>query len=184
MLGLSGDEILYIGDHIYVDVNVSKTLFRWRTALVLRELEHDIRAVTCFQQQEMELNRLMQQKIRLEKEISQSRLNLQYVQASASEDPMRLQKIKHHQDQIQTTRAQVIELDASIQPLLQEAAQLNNTRWGLLMRAGNDKTHLARQLERHADIYMSRVSNLKAVTPYAYLRAQAGTLPHDLELMF
>src|SRR3990170_2105570 len=30
-LGVSGDEILYVGDHLYSDVSVSKALLRWRT---------------------------------------------------------------------------------------------------------------------------------------------------------
>jgi hypothetical protein len=47
------------------------------------------------------------------------------------------------------------------------------------MRAGNDKSLFARQVERHADIYTSRVSNLLIETPYAYLRAARGSLPHD-----
>jgi hypothetical protein len=51
--------------------------------------------------------------------------------------------------------------------------------WGLMMRTGNDKSHLARQVERYADIYMSRVSNFLYETPFAYLRAPRGYLPHD-----
>ena len=54
-----------------------------------------------------------------------------------------------------------------------------NPRWGLLMRAGNDKSHLARQVERSADIYTSRVSNFLSETPFAYLRAPRGSLAHD-----
>ena len=34
-LGLSGDEILYVGDHLFGDVHFSKVLLRWRTALIL-----------------------------------------------------------------------------------------------------------------------------------------------------
>jgi hypothetical protein len=47
------------------------------------------------------------------------------------------------------------------------------------MRTGNDKSHLARQVERYADIYMARVSALGSATPFAYFRAHRGTLPHD-----
>ena len=47
------------------------------------------------------------------------------------------------------------------------------------MRAGNDKSLFARQVEKYADVYTSRVSNLHAETPYAYLRAARGSLPHD-----
>jgi hypothetical protein len=56
---------------------------------------------------------------------------------------------------------------------------VGNASWGPLLRAGNDKSHLARQIERHADVYTSRVSNLVHATPFAYLRSPRGSLPHD-----
>jgi 5'-nucleotidase len=37
--GVDGEDILYVGDHVYADVHVSSQIRRWRTALVLRELE-------------------------------------------------------------------------------------------------------------------------------------------------
>ena len=76
-------------------------------------------------------------------------------------------------------RERLVALDARIGPLAKASSELVNTRWGLLLRTGNDKSHLARQLERYADIYTSRVSNLLAVTPFAYLRSPRGSLPHD-----
>jgi hypothetical protein len=47
------------------------------------------------------------------------------------------------------------------------------------MRAGYDKSLFARQVERYADVYTSRVSNFLAATPFAYLRAARSSLPHD-----
>ena len=41
-LNIHGDEILYVGDHIYTDVSQSKVHLRWRTALILRELEEEV----------------------------------------------------------------------------------------------------------------------------------------------
>ena len=40
---------------------------------------------------------------------------------------------------------------------------------------------LARQVERYADIYTSRVSNFLLQSPFVYLRAPRGNLPHDPE---
>lgn len=43
-LGVHGDETLYVGDHIYTDVSLSKLHLRWRTALIIRELEKEVLA--------------------------------------------------------------------------------------------------------------------------------------------
>lgn len=37
-LGMEGDDILYVGDHIYTDAALAKIHFRWRTALIVRRL--------------------------------------------------------------------------------------------------------------------------------------------------
>jgi predicted HAD superfamily phosphohydrolase YqeG len=41
-LDIHGDEILYVGDHIYTDVSQSKVHQLWRTALICRELEEEV----------------------------------------------------------------------------------------------------------------------------------------------
>ena len=177
-LNLSGDQILYVGDHIYGDVNVSKTLLRWRTALILRELEGDLAALQHFAPQQARLHALMADKEQLEAQISHLRLLLQRKKTAGAKS--KTSGEGWLQQRIAKVRAQAVSLDEAIRPLAEAAAKLPNVNWGSLMRAGNDKSHLARQVERYADIYMSRVSNFLWQTPYSYMRALRGTLPHDL----
>jgi hypothetical protein len=88
-------------------------------------------------------------------------------------------KPKELKQRMQSVRQQLVALDAKIGELAKEAAELGSTRWGLLMRAGNDKSRLAYQTERYADVYTSRVSNFALYTPFVYLRSPRGSLPHD-----
>ena len=176
-LGKPGEEILYVGDHIYSDVLKSKDILRWRTALVVRELEPELRALEQFKPKQRKLSELMRQKEELEHRFSRARLDLQRIEAGygpeSGEEPDALK------EQIAAARTTLTSLDAQIGPLAKEASELLNPRWGLLMRAGNDKSHLARQIERYADIYTSRVSNFLHATPFVYLRSPRGSLPHD-----
>jgi len=176
-LGLSGEEFLYIGDHIFADVHASKSLHRWRTALVIRELEKELRALEDFKPKQREITRLMADKEAIEQEHAWVRLELQ--RAEAGYGPGDHQGSRKLKGRLQHLRQQITALDDRIGPLVREAVQLVNPRWGLLMRAGNDKSHLARQVERYADVYTSRVSNLLGHTPFFYLRAPRGSLPHD-----
>ena len=69
---------------------------------------------------------------------------------------------------------------AEISGLLWDDGAHVNRYWGYTTRAGfADKSHLMRQIEKYADIYTSRVSNLMHVTPYGYLRGPRGSLAHD-----
>ncbi len=175
-LGVSGDEILYVGDHLYSDVSVSKALLRWRTALVLRELESEIAATEAFRPQEQQLESLMQRKAEVEQEIALARLARQRAQGGYAESDLTIAEADGVIEALRTTMAA---LDDEITPLAIESGRLRNRAWGPLMRSGNDKSLFARQVERYADVYTSRASNFLAATPYAYLRADRGSLPHD-----
>jgi hypothetical protein len=165
-LGLTGDQILYVGDHLFGDVHMSKATLRWRTALILRELEDEIAAARDFAESERELTALMNDKSALELELAQLRLDVLHGRVGRRRiDPL-----------VQRVRA----IDERIGPLARSATLLGGSPWGPLMRAGSDKSLFARQVERYADIYTSRVSNLGHRTPFAYLRAARTTLPHDV----
>ncbi len=174
-LGLSGAEILYVGDHIFTDVNVTKSVMRWRTALVLRELELEVQAEDAFADKARELSTLMAEKESLEHDLSTQRLGLlRRQQAGASRGER-----DGLERELARVREAIVQLDERIGPFAREAGELLNARWGLLLRAGNDKSHLARQVERYADIYTSRVSNFLAHTPFEFLRPPRSSLPHD-----
>lgn len=178
-LGLEGEEILFVGDHIFADVNMSKSMQRWRTALVARELEAELEAVDAFKAEQRNLEQLMTEKEQLEHRYS--RLKLEMLRAQGGYGPTARDPPDSLRSSADALRTELVELDALIAPLARRSSELLNARWGLLMRTGNDKSHLAKQVERHADIYMSRVSNLLFHTPFAYFRSPRGTLPHDAD---
>ncbi|MBK8258689.1 MAG: HAD-IG family 5'-nucleotidase [Polyangiaceae bacterium] len=176
-LGCSGDEILYVGDHIWVDVKISKSVLRWRTALVLWELEDEVAAAEKRVESEAKLGELMAEKERLDALGCSLRLELQRIHSGYG--PVPTASESDLTKALADVRAQIVALDSTIAPLAQAVTYTPNENWGSLLYAGNDKSHLARQIERAADVYTSRVSNFLYRTPFAYLRSQRGTLPHE-----
>ncbi len=178
--GYSGDEILYVGDHMFGDVHVTKNVLRWRTALILRELEEEILFSKRFYNKEMEITKWMLRKEELEAHLFKTRLELQRKRCSYGPE------CEFTEEELEKSTLQLKEkiekLDFALGPLVRAGMELSNQNWGLLLRAGNDKSYFAYQLERYADIYTSRVSNLLAATPFSYLRSSRGYLPHDLAI--
>ena len=148
-------------------MHVTKDVLRWRTALIARELESEIACGIEFADDQRTIERLMHDKVDVDRQ--QARLRLARLGDGGADVGKELARV--------TARAS--ELDAMVAPLAKAAAALGNATWGPLMRAGNDKSLFARQVERYADVYTSRVSNLGYETPFAYLRAARGSLPHD-----
>jgi 5'-nucleotidase len=176
-LGLSGAQILYLGDHLFGDVHVSKEMLRWRTGLILREIESEILALEQARAAEAELQKLMARKVGIDNRLAHLRLARQ--RAKQRYGPQPEGSLDVIEAALDGSAEEALALEAEIAPLAQAFGELGNPTWGPLMRAGSDKSLFARQVERYADIYTSRVSNLLAATPFAYLRAARGSLPHD-----
>jgi hypothetical protein len=175
-LGLHGGQILYVGDHLFADVSVSKAVLRWRTALILRELESEIEATEEFAADEETLTGLMDRKTALEHDLAAARLDRLRGRTGHAPAPG---DATDADERIARLRESLAAIDDQIGPLAEAAGSIRNEAWGPLMRSGNDKSLFARQVERYADVYTSRVSNFLAATPYAFLRADRGSLPHD-----
>ncbi|KAH6831794.1 HAD-superfamily hydrolase [Perilla frutescens var. hirtella] len=181
-LGVHGDEILYVGDHIYTDVSQSKVHLRWRTALVCRELEEEYSALIRSRGHRAALIELINQKEVVGDLFNQLRLALQ---RRSKGRPAQTLAATHMEDKelnesIQKLLIVMQRLDHKIVPLMESDGELFNRRWGFLSRAGLwDKSHLMRQIEKYADIYTSRVSNFLHYTPFMYFRAQEQSLAHD-----
>jgi 5'-nucleotidase len=152
-LGFSGAQILYVSDHLFGDVHVSKAILRWRTGLVLREIEPEVRALEAMREADARLDEMMARKIQLDARLARLRLERQRREMG---------------------------YDPHAGPAAGRGiGEIGNETWGPLMRAGNDKSLFARQVERYANIYTSRESNLLAETPFVYPRTARGSLPHD-----
>ena len=126
-LGLSGDEILYVGDHIYSDVHVSKSVLRWRTALIVRELEGEIAIAEATLAAEERLGGLMRQKEELEHEGCQLRLEAQRLRGGNGLG--RRSRTKSSPCGSAENRQKIAALDGEIGPLAKAASQLMSPRW-------------------------------------------------------
>lgn len=181
-LNIHGDEILYVGDHIYTDVSQSKVHLRWRTALICRELEEEYSALIRSMDHRLTLIELINQKEVVGDLFNQLRLALQ---RRTKGRPAQTLAATNMDDQELTESMQKLlivmrRLDQKIAPMLEADGEHFNKRWGFLSRAGLwDKSHLMRQIEKYADIYTSRVSNFLQYTPFMYFRSQEQTLAHD-----
>lgn len=178
-LGYSGSKILYVGDHIFSDVNVSKRLLRWRTALILHELEGELVEFTQSEERRQRLQQLMARKEELEHQMSHIRLHLQHLEHELTSVEELGKSQEQLEQELETLRETWKALDDDIIPLVIKESRNFNENWGYLMRDGTDKTHLTHQVEKYADIYTARVSNFAHYTPFCYFRQPNIIAPHD-----
>lgn len=159
-LGLEGDEILYLGDHIYGDVVSIKKTFNWRTALVLEPLAEEIEAVKRSAQIQKEIDRLMSSKEALEHKLN------------ANENASK--------EELNNFFVEIDKVNGTISEQLELHKQFFNPYWGEMMRAGLEESRFADQVEKYACIYMTKVSDLLSYSPRTYFRPFRRVLPHEM----
>ena len=167
-LGIQGEEILYVGDHIYGDILRLKKDCGWRTGLVIEELSEDLASTRRLLPTNERITALMLQKAPLEEALLELRTSA-----------------KDHRKTFERGTADklsrsIAALDEEIGTLIVTYQQGFNRYWDELMRAGNEESFFAAQVERYACLYMPGVTDLLALSPRAYLRAPRRLLPHEM----
>lgn len=168
-LELEGDDILYIGDHIYGDILRLKKDCNWRTAMVIEELDTEIKNNRAAQPTTNEIEALMKKKEPFEDELTK-------LMTDKFESQSKIEESK-----IEGLQKTISEIDGQISQLIKKQQALYNNHWGQLMRAGNEESYFAYQLDRYACIYMNKISDLLELSPRSYFRAPRRPLSHELE---
>ncbi len=168
-LKMGGDDILYIGDHIYGDIVRLKKDCAWRTALVVEELGDEIKKMQKVKPAQDQIRQLMMQKTPLEQKLVDLVSTEIELGANNSDD---IAKIQH----------EITQLDNQIAPLIKDTQTAFNPTWGEVMRAGNEESYFANQVDRFADIYMPKLADLLALSPRTYFRSYRRPLAHEQAL--
>lgn len=164
---LNGDEILYLGDHIYGDIVKLKKACGWRTALVIEELDREVEAYRSTKDISIEIDNLMDQKIGLEKVIDE-------LYAKEHEFGEKVEK-----DEVFSKFDEIEKIDKKIGSLIKNYESNFNPYWGEVMRAGVEPSIYASQIERYACIYMTKISDFCEFSPRNYYRPKKRRIAHE-----
>jgi HAD superfamily 5'-nucleotidase-like hydrolase len=190
-LGAVGDEILYVGDHIYGDILRSKKESSWRTAMIIQELEVEVLAHESCREDFARGEALADGRDRLEDELRfyQTRFkelsrrmdhaqagNGQKTNGYADAESERL-RIKRAIDRV---RGRLRHLEAELSAIERRIDQRFHPYWGSLLKEENDQSSFGAQVEEYACLYTSRVSDFLLYSPQQYFRSPRDEMAHEL----
>src|SRR5690349_19835659 len=187
LTGVKGEQVLYIGDHIYGDILRLRKQHMWRTAMVLQELEREIAVGDRLEAQIKDHDLLDRRHRNLESEIDYQSLRLKKIQRllddPATQPPLRIRledARRVTRESLDALRDRAELMDAEVDSLEDRIDRAYNPHWGSCLREGNENSRFGEQVNDYADLYTSRVSNFGPYSPLRYFKAPRRPMPHEI----
>ncbi|MCB9739956.1 MAG: HAD-IG family 5'-nucleotidase [Deltaproteobacteria bacterium] len=189
--GISGDRILYVGDHIYGDVLKSKSTTGWRTALIVPELEAELHWLAVEAAAIAERGELEDERFDLETTLASAEMSLRAARRAerrgAEEDGESVPKPQPggnvYRDTLRALvsdmRARLERNAARVAELTTQVEQHHSPRWGQLLKERHKHSLFGAQMANYACLYTSRVSNFVAYSPHHAFEPPRDLLPHE-----
>lgn len=205
MLGVTGDRVLYVGDHIYGDILRSKKESAWRTAMIIQEMDIEVAAYHECGDALEELADLEERRARLDDELRYHQAHFKEVQrrldsialtartvrvegsAALSGGPPSARAISDLEAErirakraVERVRTMLREIEANARELEARIDRSFHQYWGSLLKEGTETSSFGDQVEEYACLYTSRVSNMYYYSPLQTFRSPRDLMPHEL----
>lgn len=189
MLGVTGDRILYVGDHIYGDILRSKKEASWRTALIIEELTSEIAAHDKSAHDFDRLHDLNAQRNELEDELRANQtlfkdLSRQIEATKATKDTamaaaldVNRQRLKRA---VERVRGLLRQVDAETAQLDGRTERRFHPYWGPLLKEGTELSSFGDQVQAYACVYTARVSSFLSYSPIQFFRSPRDVMAHEM----
>jgi len=183
-LGVGGDQVLYVGDHIYGDVLRAKKESAWRTMMILQEMTSELAALEGARPQlarleELgELAELVADEVRLHQ--TQLRAIERELETAGDEPPSGLAAARIvHKKALERARVRLADVETEHDALEDAVDRAYHPACGSLFKAGPEVSSFGDQIEQWACLYTDRVSNLGRYAPGHYFRGPLDRMPHE-----
>ena len=160
-LGVLGDAILYFGDHTYGDILRSKKSVGWRTAMIVPEVEREIKGAARVGDAIRELREIEDSLEDLSRERD--------LAADGRATPATIEALEQYY-QASLGRRSVLQ---------RRIAAVTNPFWGSLFREGRAASRFGAQIRDVACVYTSRVSNFGHYPVEKFFVSAREKLPHE-----
>ncbi len=175
-----GEQVLYVGDHIFGDILRSKKASLWRTALIVEELEDEIRNTMVLKAEFDNLVELESERRRLDDLANFHRQRLSALERSLGpEEARRSLEFQSEKGERDAIKRQLKEVSLQIDVLEQKLDAVFNPNWGMVFKEGQENSRFGEQVKDYACLYTSRVSNFLGYSAYQYFRSPRDLMSHE-----
>jgi 5'-nucleotidase len=185
-VGITGERVLYVGDHIYGDILHSRKHSLWRTCLVVEELEDEIAHGLRRADDVRALHDGEAERGRLDDELNHLKLVASGLERRLEKRDLTPADRASLDERFRTTKVELERVRRALKQLAQEVVAREealessfNPYWGFVFKEGAENSRFGEQVENYACLYTSRVSNFLFYSPMQYFRSPRELMPHE-----
>ena len=185
LFDVSGEQVLYVGDHIYGDILSTKLNSLWRTALVVSELEDEIEVRTRLAPQLRHIGVLRAELGELGLHLDDLKDVLALYRQLLAKDP----DDKEAAATAKSIEERIAEMRSEHKSMRRHAARLQsrlsravNPYWGSLFKQGGNKSLFGAQVDDFACLYTSSVRNFMHYGSRHYFRVTVDPMMHESDI--
>jgi hypothetical protein len=190
MAQAQGEEILYVGDHIFGDILRSKKDSRWRTCLIVEELADEVKGALTGGEMIEQITALDDRRHAIDDLLGQRRALLDRMETSLGMgngfapalQPRLEDAAKRLRKEIDVAKRALRALDREAFEIGERLDKHFNVWWGRLLKSNNELSRFGAQVELYADTYTSKVSNFLRYSPVHFFRAPRELMSHDVAI--
>lgn len=179
VLSMHGEEVLYVGDHIYGDILRSKKTSLWRTALIVEELEEEIQTMQFHRDTLLQIDQLENTRQRLDTQLNILRQHLSNLDRQQQDAPWVLEQLHTAKHERHACRVELFEVIKQLKDLESKISNSYNKNWGLVFKEDRENSRFGDQVGDYACVYTSRVTNFLNYSSYQFFRSPRDQLPHE-----
>lgn len=182
-----GNEVLYIGDHIYGDILRSGKDSNWRTALVVQELEEELRRTAQLYEKNSRLKRNFNKwdKLHYQLHLHTSQRDSLHTLKTKLDNFTPIEKaifedtLRDLDEKILTCQKEMAKTESKLTQIRQDIDEVYHPKWGPLFHENDEISRFGDQVRDYACLYTSRVSNFFFYPTDRYFKSLRDIMPHD-----
>lgn len=187
-VGATGEEILYVGDHIYGDIVSSKKETLLRTCLVVEELTSEILLSIEYAREIDQLAAMAAHRLDVDTQIGYHRALLAHVDAAIIKATQQqaqpsMGQLTHNarviRKEIDSGKKFIAQLDEMVFQQFESLENRYHPIWGRLTRQHDDLSRFGQQVSSYACIYTSHLTNLLQYSPMHFFKSPSELMSHD-----
>jgi len=164
----AGEEILYVGDHLYSDVLRSKRTLGWRSCFIVPEIREEMQVF----REQLPLRGQISRLRALRDELSLFGDEVRRNEGGAS-------SAEEREATLDAVRQDDLAIKHKLTAMVEQYHSAFHPVWGQMFRAGYQDSRFAFYVQNYACIYTSKATNLGRASSFRSFRTTGEMLPHD-----